>query len=317
MTWLRRARVPLAILGVLALIGVGTWWALPQLWSLPNAPGIAAVDTDPPLDDLWASPQIEAPPSSTSSSPETSEGTEDPDAGLGLTRERGRLALQIDGERMGAEVYELSQPRQGQVQLASRGHFSLKLWFATVKFHYTQRVRMDSAWHPERYQLDLTGPLGLGNRHIRAELSERRARIKTGSRAHTVSLPEGPMTFIGVLASYAFLPKLIADRDRRRVTAIVFDVREPDPSLEQSIPAVPVEIAHQGSATLDSVAGDASVETARYDMDIIDEPESDLTMYAQRGTFVALDGRFSPDEPPFRIYRTDRLPGGFSVRSSP
>jgi len=317
MTWLRRARVPLAILGVLALIGVGTWWALPQLWSTPDAPAIAAVDTDPPLDDLWVSPQVEAPPSESPSSPGVPEGEEIPDAGLGLTRERGRLALQIDGERIGEEVYELSRRPQGQVELASRGRFSLNVWLATVTFRYTQHVHMDPEWHPERYQLDLTGPLGLGNRHIQAELSEQQAQIKTGSHAHMVSLPDGPVTFIGVLASYAFLPKLIADRDRHRVTAIVFDVREPDPSPEQAIPAVPVEITRQGSTTLDSVDGNESVETARYGMDIIDEPVSELTMYAQRDTFVALEGRFSPDEPPFRIYRIDRLPGGFTVTTRP
>jgi hypothetical protein len=317
MGWRRRVRVLLVILGILAAVGVGSWWALPQFWSPPDAPGIGAVGTDAPLDDLFAGPATPSGGEERPSADPTVDGTDKQAPGLGLTRERGRLALQIDGERMGEEVYELSRRPDGGVELVSRGRFSLKVWFATVSFNYTQRVHMTDNLQPDRYRLDLNGPLGLGNRHIQAAVSERRARINTGSATQTVSLPEGPVAFIGVLASYAFTPKLIADRSRQSVTAVVFDVRDPDPAPGEAVPTVPLEITRRGSARLSGVDGGPSMETARYRLALADEPESELIMYARDGTFLGLKGRFRADEPPFRIYRADRLPGGFSVSPRP
>ena len=317
MGWRKRVRVLLVILGILGAVGVGSWWALPQLWSPPEAPGIGALSTDAPLDHLFAAPATQSPAEERQSADPTVDGTDEQAVGLGLTQERGRLALRIDGERMGEEVYELSRRPEGGMTLASRGRFSLKVWFATVSFNYTQRVHMDAGLQPERYRLDLNGPLGVGNRRIQAEVKEREARIDTGSGTQAVSLPEGRVAFIGVLASYAFTPKLIADRSSQSVTAVVFDVREPDPAPGEAVPTVPLEITRQGSARLSGVDGGPSLETARYRLALADEPESELIMYARDGTFMGLKGRFRADEPPFRIYRADRLPGGFTATSRP
>lgn len=313
MGWLRRRRVRVILAGVLLVVGVGTWWALPQIWSPPRAPGIGALGTDSPFDNLTASP--EASSRSGPSTGETSSDAEDQAMGLGLVQERGRLVLTIDGERMGEEVYQISRRPDGGVELASRGRFSLKVWFATVSFDYTQQIQMDQNLDPQRYRLDLDGPLGVGSRHIRADVSGGEARIRMGKAPQTVSVPDGPLAFIGVLASYAFTPKLMDDREQQSLTAVVFDVRDPDPSSNASVPAVPLEVTRQGTARLESVERDQSIETARYRLSLRNEPESQLTMYTQSGTFIGLEGRFSPDEPPFRIYRADRLPGGFTVES--
>jgi len=311
----RRVRALVVVGVVLLAVGLAAWWALPQFWSPPQAPGIGAIRADSPWDNLMSSSSSSEP----SSKGAATTSAESEAAGLGLVQERGRLVLEIDGDRMGEEIYQLSRRPNGGVELVSRGRFSLKVWFATVSFDYTQRVQMDTGFHPERYRLDLNGPLGVGSRRIRAEVTQREARIRRGSALETVSLPDGgPVAFIGVLASYAFTPKLIADRDRQRLTAIVFDVRRAEPAPEENaVPTVPLAISKQGSARLDSVAGDQSIDTFRYRLDIGNEPGADLTMYAQDGTFIGLSGRFSADSPPFRIYRADRLPGGFTVASVP
>ncbi len=307
----------LVILGILGGLGVGAWWALSQLWSPPDAPGIGAVSSGPPLGDPWKSAsETSLAPSPQSPTDQATEGPNEP-RGVRVTQERGRLALQIDGKRMGEEVYQLSRQPEGGMELVSRGRFSLKFWFATVSFNYTQRVRMSRDLQPDRYQLDLNGPLGVGNRHIRAQVNGREARIQTGPEPQTVTLPDGPVAFIGVLASYAFTPKLIADRDSRSVTAVVFDVRDPDPAPGETVPAVPLEITRQGSVELRSVDGSQSAEAARYRLNLADEPETELIMYTRDDTFLGLKGRFRADEPPFRIYRADRLPGGFTVNSLP
>lgn len=315
MGWLRRHRIWLLALGVLAAVGFSAWWALPQLWSPPQAPGIGALSTDSPLDSLVASPDPTSPKADSSS--EVSSDAEHQPTGLGLVQERGQLALEIDGQHMGKEIYQLSRRPDGGVELASRGRFWLELWFARLSFDYTQRVQMDRHLHPERYQLDLDGPLGVGSRHIRAAVTAREARIQTGGAPQTVSLPDGPVAFIGVLASYALTPKLMVDRDRQSLTAVVFDVRKADPSPAAAVPTVPLEITRQGASQLVSAERDQALEATRYRLDLRHASGSELLMYTQGGTFMALKGQFSEDEPPFRIYRADRLPGGFTAKALP
>lgn len=307
----------LVAIGVLAIVGLGAWLALSQFWSPPTAPGVGTVEADSPFDELMSTSPAEPDPSASQTHGRESTTSAAESADLGFVQERGRLALEIGGERMGEEVYQLSHDPGGRAELVSRGRFSVKLWVASVSFNYTQRVQLTDDLQPEQYRLDLDGPLGIGNRHIRADVADGEARITTGSRSQTVSLQSDPVTFIGVLASYAFMPKLIDDRDRRSVTAIVFDVREADPSPGEPLPTVPIEITRQGPVQLDSADGGQSIQTARYDLNVLDEPQTELTMYAQNGTFVGLKGRFSHDNPPFRIYREDRLPGGFRVDSTP
>lgn len=310
---LRRHRVWLVALGILVAVGVSAWWALPQLWSPPQAPGIAALSSDSPLANLMTTPDPST-DSETSSAEQPTDGGRQT-AGLGLVQERGRLALEIDGQPMGEEVYQLSRRPDGGIELVSKGQFSLKVWFATVSFNYTQDVQMDTRFHPEQYRLDLDGPLGVGNRHIRADVADREARIQTGKEPQTVSLPDGPVTFIGVLASYALTPKLMDDVDRQSLNAIIFDVRDRHPSLAASVPTVSLEIRRQGSAQLASEQRDQSIDVARYRLDLLNKPDYQLVMYTQDRTFMALKGQFREDEPPFRIYRVDRLPGGFTAHA--
>ena len=306
------------VIGALAVVGLAAWWALPQLWSPPEAPGIRAVSTDSPLDNLWSGSAAETESSESESSADAGpDGASSQAAGLGLVQERGRLVLEIDGARMGEEIYQLSRGSNGGFVLASRGRFSVQVWFATVAFDYTQQLHMDASFRPETYRLDLDGPLGVGSRHIRASVSADEVRVRTGREPATLSLAGETTTFIGVLASYAFLPKLIDETAETSLTAIVFDVRRTQPAASASVPAVPLDVTRQGRARLQSVAQDQAIETTRYRLDLRDEPEADLTMYARDGEFIGLTGRFSPDNPPFRIYRADRLPGGFTLEAPP
>lgn len=316
MRWLKRPRTIVLAIGVLVGIGLGAWWALSHWVAPPTVPGIAAIGEDAALADLWAS--------STGSSSEldrTSGAAPDDEAetaGLGLVRERGRLVLEIDGDRMGEEVYQLShRPDDDGYELASRGRFSLKVWFTTLSFDYTQRIQLDAEFGPQQYWFDLNGPLGVGNRHIRADVRDRQAHIETGQSSQTVSLSDGPVAFIGVLASYAFTPKLLGDHDEQRLTAVVFDVRRAEPSNGDAVPTVPLDVTRTGSARLDSVAQERAIEAARYQLELLGESDAALTMYAQDGSFLGLTGRFSEDAPPFRIYRADRLPGGFTIAAAP
>ena len=120
----------------------------------------------------------------------------------------GVLSVIGNGKRFGEESYELRISSEGSLRMTSRGTFSFKVLFATVKATFSQNLFLDRNLRPGHYALHIDGPVGIGSRTVDGTVVGNVARVTSGDAEEETKIGDDTPLVLGTFSTYAFIPLL-------------------------------------------------------------------------------------------------------------
>jgi hypothetical protein len=235
-----------------------------------------------------------------------------------LPPESGRLAFEVQHQRLGEEEYQLVHLPSGEYQLRSQGFFSLQVVGAEVKFEYTQEIQTSAELRPISFSLEFRGPLGLGNRSTRVHIEGETALVTSGENQQEVTVPQGRFALLGMFSSYALATKFFAGREHVRLTVLVAAGLE-GPGDQPQDPKTttllfPLEATKLAPLTIRDRASGVEGQVEQYQLRMDEEDSEGLKLLVMDGEFLGLldTSRAEADES-FQIWRLDLFPQGFEV----
>jgi hypothetical protein len=279
------------IVAVLAGGAIGwLWWAL--------RPG-ASPETALPL--LPENPRDLAAPSP--SEPEPVAPAESPDMPIGPI-DRGTLVVEARGQRLGTETYTLERRQTGELSLHSEGRLNFKIAFFPVQATFVQAITFTPERRPISYQVELSGPLGIGNRKVSASFGTDEGIVDDGQHHTKISLPQEPFLLLGMFSSYAILP-LWAKPDlsqKLKVISLRGDRRDQG--------EVWVLLQYVGSVQLRSTPDGSLIDAEEY---LLVNERLTLKLYLAGERLLALQHDIQKRDESFRLYRSDLFSNDLKV----
>ena len=222
----------------------------------------------------------------------------------------GRLAVMANGKRFGEESYELRVTSDHGVRLTSRGTFSFKVLFAAVKALFSQNVSLDPNLRPDRYSLDIDGPLGIGSLHVQGAIAGDVARVISGDQKKEIRIESAEPLVLGTFSTYAFIPLLM--RARESDGALEFQVipllrgKAKDNDAGNSDHTILLRIERTGNRVIRTGSGDIIAD--KY---VLTSNIGNSTLLARGDEFLALIA--TSDKGSLVAYRSDFFPDGVNL----
>jgi len=218
--------------------------------------------------------------------------------------ESGKLVYINDGKQLGSESYSIRKKKNGSLALSSEGVVTppIPIPFVKPKIKFTQEIMIDSNLEPVSLDLQYKGPLGIGNKKIRATVSDGKLEIKRGKKEQRRILEKNRYVFAGTSSSRALLAIILSAEERPdNFTEIRSGGTGPQGGDETRILVdVALESKTEMEISLDGNSVLADVYTYR---EVGTEREAEALTF--KGRLIAY--RVLDEENSFYVYREDLL----------
>lgn len=222
----------------------------------------------------------------------------------------GALAIIGNDKKFGEESYELRISSGDGVHMTSRGTFSFKVLFATIKAILSQDVSLNCNLRPDHYTLEINGPLGIGSHRVEGTVIDNVAHVISGNEEEEIQFGVDVPLVLGTFSTYALIPLLF--RELTNKGSVEFQViplmrgrgQEEDGGKSDQLILLRVERA--GDALIR--AGSSEVIVDKY---ILASSIGNSTLLAKDDEFLALIA--SGNEGSLIAYRSDYFPEGIDL----
>ena len=222
----------------------------------------------------------------------------------------GALAIIGNGKQFGEESYKLLISSEDGVHMTSRGTFSFKVLFATIKAVFSQDVSLDSDLCPDHYTLEINGPLGIGNIRVEGTVDGNVARVTSGDKEEETQLGTDIPLVLGTFSTYALVPllfRLFAGKGSVEFQVIpLMSGRGQEDDAGKSDQFILLRVERAGDALIK--AGASEVVVDKY---ILTSSIGNSTLLAKDDEFLALVA--SSDKGSLIAYRSDYFPDGIDL----
>ena len=222
----------------------------------------------------------------------------------------GALIIIGNGKQFGEESYDLRISSGNGVHMTSRGTFSFKVILAKVTATFSQDISLDRDLRPAHYTLEMSGPLGIGNRRVEGAVVGNVACLTSGDKEDEIHVGTGNPLVLGTFSTYALIP-------------VLFSLLESNGAAEfQVIPLMSGRGQEDDAGKADQPillrverAGDVLVTTGTskvlVDKYILTSSIGNSTLLAKNDEFLALVS--SSGEGSLIAYRSDYFPDGINL----
>ncbi len=223
----------------------------------------------------------------------------------------GTLAIIGNGKQFGEESYELQVSSDRGVNMTSHGTFSFKVLFATVKAVFSQNISLDRNLRPNRYTLDINGPLGIGSRHVEGTVVGSVVHLTAGDEKEETQIGTDNPLVLGTFSTYAFIPllfRLLEDGGVAKFQVIPLlggKGKEDDPRKNDQ----PIILRVQRAGVAPITVGSHEVLVDKYNLT---SNVGNSILLAKGDEFLALIA--SSDKGSLIAYRSDYFPDGINPR---
>jgi len=222
----------------------------------------------------------------------------------------GTLAIIGNGKRFGEESYELQISSEGGVYMTSRGTFSFKVLFATIKAVLSQDVSLDRNLRPDHYTLEINGPLGIGSHRVEGTVIDNVAHVISGNEEEEIQFGVDVPFVLGTFSTYALIPLLfreLADKGSMefQVIPLMRGRGQEEDGGKSDQPSL-LRIERAGDALIR--AGSSEIIVDKY---ILASSIGNSTLLAKDDEFLALIA--SGDDGSLIAYRSDYFPEGIDL----
>lgn len=222
----------------------------------------------------------------------------------------GALSISGNGSQFGEESYEIQISSEDGVHLTSRGTFSFKVLFATVKADFSQDLSLDRDLRPDNYTLEINGPLGIGSRRVEGAVVNNVARVTSGDKEEETQLGTDTPLILGTFSTYAVIPFLFRSFGEKeavdfQVISLLWGNGEGDGARKSNGETV-LRVERTGDVSIKTGAREIIVD--RY---VLTSGIGDSTILAKDDEFLALIA--TSDQGSLIAYRSDYFPQGIDL----
>jgi len=222
----------------------------------------------------------------------------------------GALAIIGNDKQFGEESYELRISSEDGVHITSRGTFSFKVLFATIKAVLSQDVSLDRNLRPDHYALDINGPLGIGSHRVEGTVIDNVAHVLSGNEEEEIQFGIDVPLILGTFSTYALIPLLFRElADKGSVEFQVISLmrgRGQEEDGGKSDQPILLRVERAGDALIKT--GTSEVIVDKY---ILASSIGNSTLLAKDDEFLALIA--SGGEGSLIAYRSDYFPEGIDL----
>ncbi len=240
--------------------------------------------------------------------------------------ESGTLAFEANGNPLGTSEYEYVRLPDGRVQLFAQGEFTFKITFVEVSVKYRQQVVWGEDLKPVYYTAEFRGPLDFGNQKNTLTINGGTATVNNGKEDASVTLPDGPLSVLGMFSSYGFLVQLLTeDRLEFPLNTVFMGGGRPQEGQGQGQGGAQLQTFRMNIEKLDpmiALVSNTEQTFERYAIQSADQPEDETDDSGGNFQLLVQDGRWvgllgvsanSNEEGMFKVYRSDIFPEGFEI----
>jgi len=219
----------------------------------------------------------------------------------------GALIIIGNGKQFGEESYELQISNDNGVHMTSRGTFSFKVILAKVTAAFSQDVSLDGELRPDRYTLEINGPLGIGNRRIEGVVVGNVARLTSDDKQDEIHIGTSHPLVLGTFSTYTLIPVLFSLLEGKgtvefQVIPLMRGRGKEDDAGKTNQPIL-LSVTRAGDALIKTGTGEVVVD--KY---ILASSIGNSTLLAKDDEFLALVA--SSGDGSLIAYRSDYFPDG-------